>query len=249
MKVLVIADIHGNAEALRAVLEKERDADTAIFLGDAASPGPQPNETLALLTDLSGTFIVGNHDLEVLEPDRVAGWPAPWRALHDWSCRTLDVAGVEFLRTFRDGGDFEIDGLRMCLQHGTVPGRVRHVVPDTSDDDMVALAHGSDCPLVFFGHSHVQFRRTVGDQEFINPGSVGQNRCGHVLACYGVLEDGAFRHCHVEFDPAPYLAALDRIEPLDGFPDFREWLKRGLLTGYGIGENEPWTRFAREGYR
>ncbi len=249
MKVLVIADIHGNAEALRAVLAKERDADAAIFLGDAASPGAQPSETVALLRDLRGTFIAGNHDFEVLDPGLVADWPRPWRALHHWNCQALDSTNLEFLRTFRDGGDFEVDGMRMCLQHGTVPGEVRHVVPDTPDEDMVRVAHGSNCSLVLFGHSHVQFRRILGDQEFINPGSVGQNRCGHVLACYGLLEDGAFRPCHVEYDPAPYIAAMDRIEPLDEFPDFREWLKRGLLTGYGIGKNEPWTRFARQGYK
>ena len=40
MKVLVIADVHGNAEALRAVLARERDADATVFLGDAVSPGP-----------------------------------------------------------------------------------------------------------------------------------------------------------------------------------------------------------------
>ena len=35
MKVLVISDIHGNAEALRAVMRAEQDADESIFLGDA----------------------------------------------------------------------------------------------------------------------------------------------------------------------------------------------------------------------
>ena len=73
MKVLIIADVHGNAEALRAVLAKEWDADTTVFLGDAVSPGPQANETFALLKDLSGTFIVGNHDSEMLDPTLVAG--------------------------------------------------------------------------------------------------------------------------------------------------------------------------------
>ena len=41
---------------------------------------------------------------------------------------------------------------------------------------------------------------------------------------------------------------LPRIQPLDEFPDFRDWLKQALLSGYGIGEREPWTRYAREGY-
>ena len=60
MKVLVIADIHGNANALAAVLEKERDADRTLFLGDAVLPGPQANETIALLKDMApGTHIAG----------------------------------------------------------------------------------------------------------------------------------------------------------------------------------------------
>jgi protein phosphatase len=248
MKVLVIADIHGNAEALRAVLEKERDADTAVFLGDSVSPGPQANETFGLLKDLSGTFIIGNHDSEMLEPELVANWPAPWRALNDWVHSTFEPAGFDFLRTLQPGGEFEVGGIRMCLQHGTVPGKLRHALPDTPDEILVEVAQGSDYPFVLFGHSHVQFRRVIGDQEFINPGSIGQNRCGKLLACYGLFEDGAFRHCQVEYDPRPWLNAMDRVATLDEFPDFREWLKNGLLTGYGIGENEPWTRYAQEGY-
>ena len=76
MKILIIADIHGNADALAAVLEKENDADTTVFLGDSVLPGPQPNETIKLLEGISGTFIIGNHDIEVLEPERFANWPA-----------------------------------------------------------------------------------------------------------------------------------------------------------------------------
>ena len=248
MRVLVIADIHGNAEALRTVLEHEADADTVVFLGDAVSPGPQANETFALLKDVAGTFILGNHDSEMLDPMLTAGWPAPWRALNGWIHETFEPAGFDFLRTFTPGGDFEVDGIPMCLQHGTLPGKARHALPDTPDEVLVEVARGSACPVVLFGHTHVQFRRTIGDQEFINPGSVGQSRCGKRLACYGVFEDGVFHHRQLEYDPAPWLRALDAIAALEPFPAFRDWLKNGLLTGYGIGEREPWTTFARQGY-
>ena len=53
MKILLISDIHGNAEALRAVMQAERDADASIFLGDAFLSGPQANETLELLSALN----------------------------------------------------------------------------------------------------------------------------------------------------------------------------------------------------
>jgi len=248
VKVLVIADIHGNAEALRSVLDKEQDADTVVFLGDSVSPGPQANETYKLLEGLGGTFILGNHDVEMLDPKLVAGWPANWRALNDWVYDNFDAAGFDFLRTLKPGGDYEAGGLQLCLQHGTVPGKLRHALPDTPEEDLTHVAQGSDYPVVLFGHSHVQFRRVVGGQEYINPGSVGQNRCGKLLACYGLFEDGIFRHCQVEYDPTRWLEAMDAVATLDEFPDFREWLKQGLLTGYGIGQNEPWTKYAEEGY-
>ena len=248
VKTLVISDVHGNAEALSAVLEQERDADSMVFLGDSVSPGPQPNETLTLLQGLSGISIAGNHDVEMLEREGLANWPAPWLAMYDWIFDVFDPAGYAYLRNMKPGGEYDVGGIGMCLQHGTLSGNVRHVLPDTPDEDLVRLSRGSDCPYVLFGHSHVQFRRTVGGQEFINPGSVGQNRCGKLLACYGVFEDGVFHHRQVEFDPGPWLEAMDRITTLDAHPDFREELKQRLLRGYGIGEREPWTRYARQGY-
>jgi len=248
MKVLLIADIHGNAEALSAVLDKERDADATVFLGDAALPGPQPNETVALLQGLSGTLIMGNHDRDMLEPERLEKWPEQWLSFARWVLETLEPAGYEFLRGLKPEGEYTEGGVRMLLKHGALTGKPPNALPDTPDDRLATLAEGSECPFVLFGHSHIQFRRVIDKQEFINPGSVGQPRCGKPLACYGVFEDGDFHHCQAEYDPAPWLEAMDRITPLDEFPKFREWLKQALLTGYGIGETEPWTRFGREGY-
>lgn len=248
MKILTISDIHGNAEALAAVLEKERDADSTVFLGDALLSGPQPKETISLMAGLSGILVTGPHDLDILEPERFAQWPENWKAWNQWIIDALGPADHEFLRSLKPEGEYVLEDLRLYLTHGALPGKVRHVLPDTPDDHVTALAAGNDSPLVLFGHSHIQFTRDINGQQFINPGSVGQNRCGKLLACYGLIEDGVYRACQAEYDPAPWLKAMDQIETLDPFPDFREWIKQGLLSGYGIGEQEPWTRFAQEGY-
>lgn len=248
MKILVIADIHGNAEALSAILGKEQDADSTVFLGDAVLSGPQPNETIELLKGLSGTLIQGNHDLDALEPERFAYWPPDWLALNRWCLDTLDDSGYEFLRCLKPEGEYAEGGVRMLLKHGVILDKPHLGLPDTPDDHLATLATDSDCPNVLFGHSHIQFTRTVDGQHFINPGSVGQSRCGKRLACYGLFEDGVYRHCQAEYDPTPWLDAVDKIAPLDAFPEFREWLKEGFLHGYGIGEKEPWIRFSQEGY-
>ena len=40
MKTLIISDIHGNADALRAVVDAEDAIDHTIFLGDELLAGP-----------------------------------------------------------------------------------------------------------------------------------------------------------------------------------------------------------------
>jgi putative phosphoesterase len=248
MKILVISDIHGNAAALAAVLNKERDADATVFLGDALLTGSQPNETISLMKDLSGILVTGPHDLDLLEPDRFALWPDNFKAWTNWIIEILTPEAASFLKSLKLEGEYTLGGLRMYLTHGELAGKVRHVLPDATDDHVASLTAGNDSPMVLFGHSHIQFTREINGQQFINPGSIGQNRCGHVLACYGLIEDGVYRACQVEYDPAPWVEALEGIKPLDPFPDFREWVKQGLLTGYGVGKQEPWTRFSQEGY-
>ena len=245
----MIADIHGNASALEAVLKKEADAERTVFLGDAVLAGPQPNETIALLETLSeGTCIAGNHDDEMLEPALFANFPPNWLAFYNWVVDTFDPAGYEFLKQLKPAGEYTEGDVQMFLHHGAIKGGPRHALPNSTDEDLLKLASGSKAPNVLFGHSHVQFTRTINGQLFINPGSVGQNRCGKQLACYGVFEDGVYRHCQVGYDQAPWLAAMDKVEPLKEFPDFLQWVKDGLVNGYGVGENEPWTTFAAQGY-
>lgn len=248
-KVLVISDIHGNAEAFRAVLEAEKGVDQVVFLGDALLSGPQANETAELLHALApDVAIMGNHDAEVLDPTLFAHWPEDWLALNNWLVERLSDAAVAPLRDYLPPGRYEVGGSQMYLHHGDLPKPQPAVLPDAPDESFHALDNGSDCRTVMFGHTHVQFTRRIGDKIYINPGSVGQPRCGKFHACYGVFEGDRYIPRQVVYDPAPWLDALDQIDALDPYPDFRQWLKDSLVSGYGIGRREPWTRFAESGF-
>ena len=58
MKIAIISDIHGNMQALDAVLEniKKENCEKIFCLGDLAMAGPQPNETINKIKDFS--FVV-----------------------------------------------------------------------------------------------------------------------------------------------------------------------------------------------
>ena len=249
MKTLIISDIHGNASALQAVLQAEQDADRIIFLGDALLSGPQANETMALLDGAKlDIAITGNHDEEVLDPSIFANWPAEWVALNEWIVNQLEPGTAEKLEQFTGNGQYQIDGAHLFLHHGELEKGKPAALPNAPDEVFAELDPGNNGNLVLFGHTHVQFERQIADRTYINPGSVGQPRCGRLHACYGVFIDGTYEPRQITYDPARWLEALDKITALKDFPDFHKWLRDGLLNGYGIGEREPWTQFADEGY-
>ena len=65
VRLLVLSDVHGNAHALRAVLDAAAGEriDRVLCLGDLVGYGPFPNECAATLADLGAVTVVGNHDL------------------------------------------------------------------------------------------------------------------------------------------------------------------------------------------
>src|SRR5258708_5784923 len=104
MRVALISDIHGNEIALAAVLaEIDHEAvDVAYCLGDIATLGPRPRETLDMIRSRGLRCVMGNHDEFLLLPDLISTYstvPIVAEAV-DW-CRTeLSTADLDFLRHF-----------------------------------------------------------------------------------------------------------------------------------------------------
>ena len=69
MRIAVLADIHGNVRALRAVMEdlKQVAADRVVNLGDTVSGPLEAAETADVLISLAWTTIRGNHDRQLLD--------------------------------------------------------------------------------------------------------------------------------------------------------------------------------------
>jgi predicted phosphodiesterase len=76
-RVALLADIHGNAVALEAVLrELERQRiDQVIRLGDVFATGPQPQAVLASMRRLGCPVVMGNADAWCLAQPHTQCWP------------------------------------------------------------------------------------------------------------------------------------------------------------------------------
>lgn len=128
-RALVISDIHSNQVALDAVLRDARACggfDEVWVLGDIVGYGPQPNEVIQCLRDLSAagtvvTAVGGNHEhavLGVCHP--LGGMHSRASACADWNRAALTEASVAFLAVLPDMTEagFRDGTPRFTLAHG-----------------------------------------------------------------------------------------------------------------------------------
>lgn len=218
MKYLVLSDIHGNLEALRAVLahaaRKRRDA--VLFLGDAVGYGAAPNQVVERMRDLGGTMIAvrGNHDRVVLDPGQGAVFfNSHARRAAAWSEQMLTQPNRRFLEGVPIGPRDVEDGLAIC--HGSPIDEDEYLFTEVEAKEAFSA---SAARVMFFGHSHIpcmfeyhaaggresivgvllRGSRVVIDLDpsrryMINPGSVGQPRDRDPRASYGMYDSTAGR--------------------------------------------------------
>jgi predicted phosphodiesterase len=237
----ILGDIHGNREALDAVLRTldARGIERLLCVGDIVGYNADPDECVALVRERRALAIAGNHDLISLRRlgfrrcSNIAEY-----ALRR-TRRTLGAQSASFLaalpdtRTLEEGVVLIHGGVRDVQQYMVAPSHIRQNAEYLRADFPGAR-------LCFFGHSHEQKVYEVKADEvreiaasgrvaldpgllyFINPGSVDASRKSrHKLAECAVLDSAAWT---VEFLRVPYDAAAAEV--------------KAAVYGYRIG---PWS--------
>jgi putative phosphoesterase len=223
IKTLILSDIHANLPALKAILACEGSWDDVICLGDAVVAGPQPDEVLDLLSELRATCVMGNHDREVLQVNVDAPVSDPHWQWIQWTREQLSSRNYDLLASFPDTCVLKSQGLTMRLTHGVLPPKWdKRLWPDSNPEAFESLAGQYPEPYILLGHSHVQFRLIRAGRTFFNPGTVGAPYLGQPLACYGVLQDGAFELRATTYDAEETCRAMDDV-PLEDQQFVEEW--------------------------
>jgi predicted phosphodiesterase len=217
MNVLALYDIHGNIDALEAVLADPRaaGADVVVVGGDAV-PGPFARATLERLEALSPRWIRGNGEREVAEAVTA---PVPAED---------DLVGVTAKLTAAELGDdaalalgelpltLELDGVLYC--HAT-PRRDNEMVTRISTPERWAeVLSQVTARVVVAGHTHQQDDREVSGVRFVNAGSVGLPYEGDGAARWLWVADGVPQARQTTYDAA---GAGNRILEQAGWPDAR----------------------------
>lgn len=184
-RVAVLSDVHGNAEALEAVLGDLADdePDLVVFGGDLTW-GPHPEETLALVTGLTvpALFVRGNAERALLEPS------AEPTERERWLGERHSAEAITFIRGFHERVSVEIDGLGPVLFcHGSPRSDEELVTPETPAARIEALSAEVTERVLVTAHTHLQFDRSVAGIRSVNPGSVGMPYEGRTGAYWALL--------------------------------------------------------------
>ncbi len=229
MKRALISDIHGNYEALQAVLDdiREQGITTICCLGDIIGYGPNPCECLDSVITSCATAILGNHDQAALfDPDGFN--PVALQAVY-WTREQLEhgpgsPSAVNRRWDFLGELPRSHSEENLLFVHGSPREPTNeYVFPEDvyNQRKMDSLFDRIEL-YCFQGHTHIPgvftasgefitpeecdytFRLT-GEKAMFNVGSVGQPRDNDPRACYVIMSDNG--------DPA---VEFRRVEyPLD----------------------------------
>jgi diadenosine tetraphosphatase ApaH/serine/threonine PP2A family protein phosphatase len=202
VRYAILSDIHGNLEALGAVLtDAVERSDAALCLGDVVGYGPDPQPCIELVAERCQIVVGGNHEHAVAGLMDL-GWFNPWaRAAAEWTRDRLDDdhrAWLAMLPLVR-----ELEDATLVHASPAHPEDWDYLI--TPEDGQTAFG-AFTTRLCFVGHSHVPGAWVQGSwghdhrpgaatlglergcRYIVNVGSVGQPRDRDPRATYAIWD-------------------------------------------------------------
>jgi predicted phosphodiesterase len=212
MRIAVLADLHANLPALRAVLDDvlALGCDTMWCVGDVVGRGPHPSEVVDELRALAVPTIQGNWDDAVALRRAHPGvaWPdteaeAMGLASMEWTIRHLSDDQRSWLRQLPATLRFPLEDRSVLLFHGSPTRQNDYLWSDRPSRVFARLVSDQGDDLMCFGNTHEAFHRLVGKSHFVAAGSVGCGTLDDMSAQYAVI-DIAGPELMVNFRSVPY---------------------------------------------
>ena len=214
MKIAVISDIHGNMEALNAVLEdiKSENCEKIFALGDYAMAGPEPDKTIDffmknkdnyMMIQGNTDYMISNFNEELFNFIKEHA-PVMAEALKN-DIELLTDAQKEFLKNLPPQKEIEEDGIKFLLVHGSPRRNNEDILPDTPLNKVEEMLDGIKADIILCGHTHIPCGfQTNNKQTVVNVGSVGRPFTEKPEACYLTINtkngNALFEHRFVKYD-------------------------------------------------
>ncbi|MCP3891221.1 MAG: metallophosphoesterase [Desulfobulbaceae bacterium] len=219
MRLAVFADIHGNLEALQAVMLdwKEQRIDRYICLGDVVGYGANPNECVEFVRSLPNNItLLGNHDAAATWGETPYGMSQGAQRAIFWTMEKLTTENSEFLKSLQPVR--EMGEMVFCHANPYNPKAWRYV---NGKKYAARSFAGTAKRLIFVGHTHkplIVTRKNIFNIVFEYPGEPyvyavgGLNRYIYNCGSVGQPRNGKPHACYLIYDTREQLLSFQRVE-------------------------------------
>jgi putative phosphoesterase len=204
MKIAVLSDIHGNMEALGAVLDhmKSENVDKVFVCGDLAMAGPEPAVAVDFFRSFDAIIIQGNTD-EMIVKNIIPPIPAMAEALK-FAQNILDDEQKTFLANLPVQHEEQIEGVNLLFVHGSPRRNNEDILPSQPPEKIEEIIEGTTADIIFCGHTHMPCGYQIKKQTVVNVGSVGRPFSEEPKACYVTVNinknEAEILHHLIEYD-------------------------------------------------
>jgi len=217
MKFAIIADVHANLEAFKAVLEdsKQQECSHYAFLGDFVGYCADPKACIDIVRAMNAPCVKGNHDEYCSTDLPLNGFNPKAAKAVQWTREQLTEEDRRWLHSLGYVRTIE----NFTIVHATLDGPERWGYVFDKLAAAASFAQQST-KVCFFGHTHVpfafimdtvvrggtftKFKIESGKRYFVNVGAVGQPRDNNPKGAYVIydMDEGTVELRRVSYDIA-----------------------------------------------
>ena len=252
--IAIISDIHGNYQALKAVIDdiKKKNINSIICLGDIIGKGINSRRCIDLVKSTCNIVLKGNVD------DRFCANPEDFKDNENeyyrikYYQKSLTDEDINYLTNLPIYTEFYMSGNLIRLFHASVNNPYKTVFNydlDFRKKYELFKLNDSIADVVIYGHIHYQFLEKIYGKTLINCGSVGTSGCpvledgydskseisnAHYLIISGNLNSKENGKLEFSFESVPYDKETELIESEEAGnidPGYDELLRRGYYPG------------------
>ena len=211
VRIAVISDIHSNIYGLEAVLkdvEKRKNIDEIISLGDIVGYYPFPNECIELVRENCSVSMLGNHDAGVVGDEPAFYFNPTAYEMITWTKKIIKKDNLTWISKLPRKKNIERNGRKIFLVHGSPFQTFDYFLAMDSNEWKALLKEAFykiKADLLCVGHTHIPVKDKYKKHQFLNPGSVGQPRNGKPGAFYAIVNTTplSISMVHLKYDFSP----------------------------------------------
>lgn len=227
MRIGIISDIHGNIDALDAVLNelKTKNVDKIICLGDLIGGAPMSDEVIKRIMKIRENIIVvmGNREKYIIEgmPDVVHDEKMKvseeQKERNEWVKNSLSKESIEFINKMPKEVIYNVGKKKIYIAHYPMDkqGKYRRHIKHANAEENEEMFSEIDADIYLYGHTHSDVYNLKNGKIYINPGTVGCPKNTN-YAKYGILnieeENVNYEQLYTEYDVKKVIREIEKIK-------------------------------------